>query len=596
MSLQVQVACYARVSSDQQATAHTIASQVAALHEHIAADGLRVAEECVFIDDGYSGTLLLRPALERLRDLAAAGGIDRLYIHSPDRLARKYAYQVLLVEELRRAGVTVIFLNHPGGHSAEDDLLLQVQGMIAEYERAKILERSRRGKRHAAQAGAVSVLGQAPYGYRYVPKGEGGGQAHFEIALDEARVVRQIFAWIGRDRASIREVCRRLAQAGERTRSGHVTWTPTTMWGMLKNPAYMGRAAFGKTRARATEPRLRPLRGQAGPARRLSTAVAADPTEWISVLVPALVSEDLFLAVQDQLRENQQRRRAQQRGTRYLLQGLVCCACCGYAFYGKAARGKVGQGQGQARTYGYYRCTGTDAHRFGGERQCANAQVRADRLEAAVWAEVCALLQHPQRLANEYHQRLAEAGQAREPGDISTLETQIRAARQGMGRLIDSYAEGLIDKGQFEPRITRLKARVAELDAQRERLQDALGLHHDLQVVVGHLDEFAARVRDHLDDVDWAGRQTIIRTLVKRVDIDEQEVRVVFRVAPEDAAPDPTGGFSPHCTRRGAAPVRGAAHRAERRVARGRPSLHERDITTQNSFPSRGGRAGPVGG
>ena len=135
MSLQVQpvqVACYARVSSEQQVTTHTIASQVAALRERIAVDGLSVDEECVFIDDGYSGTLLLRPALERLRDLAAAGGIDRLYIHSPDRLARKYAYQVLLVEELRRTGVTVLFLNHPGGHSAEDDLLLQVQGMIAE--------------------------------------------------------------------------------------------------------------------------------------------------------------------------------------------------------------------------------------------------------------------------------------------------------------------------------------------------------------------------------------------------------------------------------------------------------------------------------
>jgi site-specific DNA recombinase len=406
--------------------------------------------------------------------------------------------------------------------------------------------------------------------------------------------VRQIFAWIGRDRASIRDVCRRLMQAGERTRSGQVSWTPTTVWGRLKNPAYRGRAAFGKTRAQATEPRLRPVRGQAGPARRLSTAVAVDPAEWISVPVPALVSADLFLAVQDQLRENQQRRRAQQRGTRYLLQGLVCCACCGYAFYGTAARGKVGQGQ--ARTYGYYRCTGTDAHRFGGASQCANTQVRAARLEAAVWAEVCALLQHPQRRADEYQQRLVEVGQAQEQGDLPTLETQIRAARQGMGRLIDSYAEGLIDKSQFEPRITRLKARVAELEAHRERLQNALGLHHDLQVMVGRLDEFAARVRDHLDEVDWAGRQTIIRTRVKRVDIDQQEVRVVFRVTPEDATPDPTGGSSPHCTRRGAAPLRGAAGRAERRMARRRPPLPERDLVAQARQAARGGVASPVGG
>src|SRR5229473_563369 len=188
-----QVAIYARVSSDQQAEAQTIASQVAALRERVAADGLALPEAMQFIDEGYSGATLVRPALERLRDVIAAGAVDRLYAHSPDRLARKYAYQVLLVDEFRRAGVEVIFLNHALGHSPEDDLLMQVQGMIAEYERAKIIERHRRGKRHAARVGAVNVLSGAPYGYRYVTKYEGGGQARDEILPDEARVVRQIF-------------------------------------------------------------------------------------------------------------------------------------------------------------------------------------------------------------------------------------------------------------------------------------------------------------------------------------------------------------------------------------------------------------------
>ena len=150
----------------------------------------------------------------------AAGSVDRLYVHSPDRLARKYAYQVLLVDEFRRAGVEVIFLNRALGQSPEDDLLLQVQGMIAEYERAKIIERHRRGKRHAARAGAVNVLSGAPYGYRYVAKYAGGGQARYEIIPDEARVVRQVFDWVGRDRLTIGEVCRRLTQAGEVTRTG----------------------------------------------------------------------------------------------------------------------------------------------------------------------------------------------------------------------------------------------------------------------------------------------------------------------------------------------------------------------------------------
>jgi len=179
-------AIYARVSSEQQASAQTIASQLAMLEARLGQDGVLLSPEYRFLDEGYSGATLLRPALERLRDVAAAGEIDRLYMHSPDRLARRYAYQVLLIDEFRRAGVEIIFLNRPIGLSAEDDLLLQVQGMVAEYERAKILERSRRGKRHAARQGTVSVLSGAPYGYRYVGKQDGTGVARYEIVEEEA--------------------------------------------------------------------------------------------------------------------------------------------------------------------------------------------------------------------------------------------------------------------------------------------------------------------------------------------------------------------------------------------------------------------------
>ncbi|HSF34199.1 MAG TPA: recombinase family protein [Candidatus Tectomicrobia bacterium] len=157
-----QVAIYARVSSEQQAEAQTMARQVVALREHVAAEGLTVAEAMQLLDDGYSGATRVRPALERLRDVVAAGSVDRRYLHSPDRLARKYAYQVLLVDELRRAGVAGIFLHRALGQSPEEDLLLQGQGMIAESERAQMIERHRRGKRHAAHVGAVNVLSGAP--------------------------------------------------------------------------------------------------------------------------------------------------------------------------------------------------------------------------------------------------------------------------------------------------------------------------------------------------------------------------------------------------------------------------------------------------
>src|ERR1700745_3577120 len=279
MSL-LQAAIYARVASDQQAAAHTIARQVAALRELVALDGLVLPDTMQFLDEGYSGATLVRPALERLRDVIAAGAIDRLYVHSPDRLARKYAYQVLLVDEFRRAGVEVLFLNRALGQSPEDDLLLQVQGMIAEYERAKIIERHRRGKRHAARVGVVNVLSGAPYGYRYVPKYAGGGQARYEILPDEARVVRQVFAWVGHDRLTIGEVCRRLPQAGEVTRTSKTVWERSVVWGILKNPAYQGTAAFGKTRQEPLRPRLRAQRNRPVQPRRAGPPTDLPPRDW----------------------------------------------------------------------------------------------------------------------------------------------------------------------------------------------------------------------------------------------------------------------------------------------------------------------------
>jgi site-specific DNA recombinase len=317
-------ALYARVSSEQQAHSRTIASQVASLRERITADGARLEPEHAFLDESYSGATLLRPALERLRDAVAAGAIDRIYVHSPDRLARRYAYQVLLIEEVRRAGVEIVFLNRPIGGSAEDDLLLQVQGMIAEYERAKILERSRRGRRHAARSGSVSALCAAPFGYRYVGKVAGGGMARFEVIDDEARIVRQIFAWVGLERVSLHEVCRRLAETGCRTRTGLARWDPTTVCGMLRNPAYIGRAAFGRSRFVPPRVRLRPIRGRPWPSRKANTRIPVAREEWIEVPVPALVVPALFAAAQAQLDENRRHRREGRRRPGWLLQGQGC--------------------------------------------------------------------------------------------------------------------------------------------------------------------------------------------------------------------------------------------------------------------------------
>jgi site-specific DNA recombinase len=200
-----------------------------------------------------------------LRDLVSVGAIDRIYVHSPDRLARNYAYQVLLLDEWRRRGVESVFLNRPLGQSPEDDLLLQVQDIVAEYERAKIMERSRRGKKHAAQSGSLNVMSGAPFGYRYVSVHEAGGKARFEPVAEQARVVQQIFSWIGRDRCSLPEVCRRLHNAGIPTATGKRIWSREAVWHVLQNPAYQGQAAYGKTHMmpRGKNSRLRAARGHA---------------------------------------------------------------------------------------------------------------------------------------------------------------------------------------------------------------------------------------------------------------------------------------------------------------------------------------------
>jgi site-specific DNA recombinase len=554
---EIQAALYARVSSEQQVSAQTVASQVAALKQRMAADGCRYTEETAFIDEGYSGATLVRPALERLRDGIATGVIDRLYVHSPDRLARKYAYQVLLIDEFQRAGVEVVFLNRALGETPEDELLLQVQGMVAEYERAKILERSRRGKRHKAQRGEVSVLSGAPYGYRYVSVQAGGGQAHYEPIAEEARVVRQVFEWVGRERLSIGEVVRRLHRAGIPTRTGKAVWDRTSVWDMLRNPAYRGEAAFGKTRVGPLRPRLRAQRGRPSQPRRAQSVQDVPLAEWLKVPVPALVSEDLFAAVAEQLHENRQRARTGRRGARYLLQGLLACKLCGYAYYGKAIRPSARKHH--PRHYAYYRCIGADAYRFGGERLCHNAQVRTDRLEEAVWQEVRGLLEHPQRLLEEYTRRLNGPGHSGGQTDPAGLPKQIAQARQGIARLIDAYADGYLEKSEFEPRLTRLKERVARLEAQRQQQAEDARAEAELRLIIGRLEDFGARVRAGVEQMDWLQRRELIRTLVKRVEIDQDAVNVVFRVQPipDPSVPDP---FLPDCGRRNFTPAGQSVH------------------------------------
>src|SRR6266481_2099152 len=221
-------ASYARVSSDRQKEQQTIASQRAALFEYAQAHQYTIPPEWQFEDDGYSGGTLVRPGLERLRDLIAEGVIAKVLIYDPDRLSRNYAYQVLLLEEFAGHGTEVVFLKAPPADTPEQKLLLQFKGMIAEYERAQIAERCRRGKRYRAKAGVVNVLSStAPYGYRYVKKTE-SAQAYYEVMESEARNVREIFKLYTVEGQAIRAISRRLNGEQVPTRSKKAPWISAT--------------------------------------------------------------------------------------------------------------------------------------------------------------------------------------------------------------------------------------------------------------------------------------------------------------------------------------------------------------------------------
>ena len=537
----LRVALYARVSSQRQADEMTVASQMAALRQRIHQDGLTIEDELCFVDEGYSGAILVRPALERLRDIAWAGGLDRLYVHSPDRLARKYAYQVVLLEELRKHGVEVVFLNHdPQDQSPEGDLLLQVQGMIAEYERTKILERTRRGRRYAARQGKVSAIAHAPYGYRYVSKQEGEGEARWDIVLEQARVVKAIFAWVALEGLSLSDVARRLAEGGVPSATGKPRWDRATVRGILTHQAYTGNAKYPKTKLFPRPNGGRSKRGDPTTPRRDKTPRPAAPEEQDTIHVPALVSEELFAAAAERLEENRRRHREQKQGAEFLLSGLLVCGRCGSAYCGRRHRSRDGQGE-----YIYYRCLGTDKYRHGGDVLCTNASVNGVRLEDEVWSDACALLQDPGRLRREFERRLEHPPEER--FDTAHQIQAVAQLKRRIARLIDAYENGFLDKDEFQPRITAAKERLAREEAVLAEHERDATRNEDLRLLIGQFETFAAEISAGLNQADFATRRKLLRLLVHRIEVTEDEVRLIYKVQPHPFVLRPARGVLQDC-------------------------------------------------
>ena len=526
-------AIYARVSSDQQKENHTIQSQTAALVEYAKTHGYAVPCQWQFQDEGYSGATLLRPGLEAVRDLAAAGQIAAVLVYSPDRLSRKYAYQVLLAEEFSRGGVELVFLQAPSAATAEDQLLVQFQGMIAEYERAQIAERSRRGKRHRAQQGSINVLCGAPYGYRYVKKSDVTA-AYYQVVEAEAVVVRMIFDWYTRTGLSIGAITRELNQRQISTRSGNGRWERSTVWGILRNPAYFGRACFGKTERRERQRITRRVRQRGCPPPRQSASQDRPRQEWIEIPVPALISEETFALAQEQLQKNRQF--ASRRSIRpTLLQSLLVCQQCGYALYG-ACGGRKPHG-----ILYYYRCIGSDSWRHLNGPVCHNRPVRQDYLEELIWREVLRLVQDPTLIQSEIERRMQEAKKADPLRQREQYLDREQARLQSkVARLVTAYQEELITLEQLRERMPELRQQEQAARSELQSLRMAVQDQSRYLRVVDSLSDFRARLQNNADRLDLLGRRKIIRLLVKEIFVGTDTITIRHSIPLANSKPQPT--------------------------------------------------------
>jgi site-specific DNA recombinase len=524
MKLSQRTALYARVSSDQQVQQDTIASQIATVQTFAAAQGVKIDPDLIFADNGISGTTLARPKLDALRDKAAAGELDEILILNPDRLARKYTHQLMLVEEFKKLGVAITFVNRQIATSPEDQLLLQMQGVIAEYEREKIVERHRRGKLHKAQQGKVCVLSGAPYGYVYIPATD-TEEARYEIHEREAAVVQRVFQLLVNEQQSIGAIARRLTAEQIPTRRDVGQWERSVIWAMLRNPAYTGQAAYRKTEVVERKRPTKQARDHSFYPKHVHSSTRDRPQEdWIRIPVPALISKEVFQRAHDRLEANKRFSPRNNKRYEYLLSGLLRCQQCGYALYGKPASNSKYKRL-------YYRCAGQDGHRWKDGRVCAAHPVRVEALDDLVWDQTCKLLEHPELVLKEYTRRTQK--KQRQQSDIKELvakkKREIKQRELEKERLLDLYQTGHVGLPEIEPRLKTIRAKIKKLHDECTLVEkDAKEEHHRLQLIE-QFAVFAKRMNTNLSTLGFAERRQIVRLLVEEVVVNTSTEEITVR-------------------------------------------------------------------
>ena len=530
-------AIYARVSTERQERDQTIDSQLAALRTWVQQQGYALLPEHLFTDAGYSGARLDRPGLDRLRDAAREGGFDVVAILSPDRLARKYAYQVLLLEEFRRLGCPVVFLQHPISDDPNDQLLLQIQGAIAEYERAVLAERFRRGRLQQARAGHYQS-GKAPYGYRYRPKQE-RCPGHLVVDETEAAVVRTLFRWVIEDHLTLRQLLKRLKDSPWRPRSGTPHWSVSTVHHLLTDPVCVGTAYANRY---DHVPPRKPRRPD-GPGSTANTCrQLKPPEEWIAIPVPALIDQATYDLAQAQLARNTVLSFRHAARHAYLLRCLLTCGTCGLAMHGITYPATATRPE-----HRYYRCAGKDPILRGRPERCPHRAVKAEELETAVWRHIRGLLSDPGQLLAQFQHltELSLAGDQQEQAAAQQLEVRLQRLGREESRLLDAYQAGVLSLDELAQRRPLLEQRRRALVAQREqqgrlRQERARG-----QAVLTELTTFCERIRARLREASFEDRQAILQLLIERVIIGDDTLEIRHVIPLSSLPPGASGPDAP---------------------------------------------------
>jgi site-specific DNA recombinase len=526
----MRVALYVRVSTQRQAQQQNVEQQVEQqveqLRAHVTAhaeeESWEIREESVFRDDGYSGATLRRPGLDRLRDAVAARALDLVLVTAPDRLARNYVHQMLLLEELERNGCQVAFLDRPMSQDPHDHLLLQIRGAVAEYERTLIAERMRRGRLRKLQAGVLLPWTKAPYGYRLGlehPRDPAG----VWVEPTEAAIVGEIFARYLQTAGSLGGLAKYLTAQGLPSPMGKACWKGSSVRGILTNPAYTGHVYAGRVASRPARIRRSALQ----PVGPRPSATAVPSAEWLPVaVIPALVSQDQFDQVQAKLALNRQFARRHNTAHPYLLRALVSCGQCRLACLGRCTH----------PGYTYYLCRGK-AHKVlsGRAEKCRARFIPAQHLDEVVWQDLCEVLLHPSSMT----QALERAqGDQWAPQELQARRTHLRRAAEGLAsqleRLTDAYLNGVMPLAEYQRRRAAVQQQMQTMQRQLNQLEVDAQRHRNLAGLTQSVEAFCRRLQGGLEQAPFEQKRQLVELLIDRVVVtnDDVEIRYVIPTTP----------------------------------------------------------------